>query len=66
MFKRIYFETSEQVKNTLINEEISQRQERKGDLEKNPQSIYKEKIYSKLLEMRTLEEFVEIIRNMIK
>ena len=60
--KGIYFETSEQVK----NEKIFQRQEREGDFEKNPQSIYKEKIYSKLLEMGTLEEFVEIIRSMIK
>ena len=38
----------------------------KGDLEKNPKSIYKEKIYSKLLEMGTLEDFVEILRGMIK
>ena len=64
--KGIFFETSEQVKNSLVNEKIFERQEREGDLEKNPQSVYKEKIYSKLLEMGTLEEFVEILRGMIK
>lgn len=64
--KGIFFETSEQVKNALVNEKIFERQEREGDLEKNPQSVYKEKIYSKLLEMGTLEEFVEILRGMIK
>lgn len=64
--KGIFFETSEQVKNALINEKKFEREEREGDLEKNPKSIYKEKIYSKLLEMGTLEEFVEILRGMIK
>ena len=64
--KGIFFETSEQVKKALINEKIFEREERDGDLEKNPQSIYKEKIYSRLLEMGTLEKFVEMLRGMIK
>ena len=64
--KGIFFETSEQVKNELMNEKIFQRQERDGDLEKSPQSVYREKIYSRLLNMGTIEEFVEIIRGMIK
>lgn len=62
--KGIFFENSEQVKNALINEKTFERQEREGDLEKNPQSIYKEKIYSRLLEMGTLEEFVTMIKDM--
>lgn len=64
--KGIFFETSEQVKGTLINEKVFERQEREGDLEKNPQSVYKEKIYSKFLEMGTLEELVSIIKYMQK
>mgnify|MGYP003449080513 FL=1 len=64
--KGIFFETSEQVKETLINEKVFERQEREGDLEKNPQSVYKEKIYSKFLEMGTLEELVSIIKDMQK
>lgn len=64
--KGIFFETSEQVKEMLINEKVFERQEREGDLEKNPQSVYKEKIYSKFLEMGTLEELVSIIKNMQK
>ena len=53
--KGIFFETSEQVKETLINEKVFERQEREGDLEKNSQSVYKEKLYSKYLEIGTLE-----------
>lgn len=64
--KGIFFESSEQVKNALINEKIFEREEREGDLEKNPQSVYKEKIYSRLLDMGTIEEFVDMIRGMIK
>ena len=64
--KGIFFETSEQVKETLINEKVFERQEREGDSEKNPQSVYKEKIYSKFLEMGTLEELVSIIKDMQK
>lgn len=64
--KGIFFETSDQVKKALINEKQFERQEREGDHEKNSQSIYKEKIYSRLLEMGTLEDFVEILRGMIK
>ncbi|MDO5003439.1 MAG: hypothetical protein Q4E39_04340 [bacterium] len=64
--KGIFFETSEQVKETLINEKVFERQEREGDLEKNPQSVYKEKIYSKFLEMGSLEELVSIIKDMQK
>ena len=62
--KGIFFETSEQVKEAIKNQEIFERKEREGDLEKNPQSIYKEKIYSHLLEMGTIDEFIELIKEM--
>lgn len=62
--KGIFFENSEQVKKTLMEEQIFERKEREGDLDKNPRSIYREKVYSPLLEMGTLEEFVELIRKM--
>ena len=64
--KGIFFESSEQVKNALISEKIFEREEREGDLEKNSQSVYKEKIYSRLLDMGTIEEFVDMIKGMIK
>lgn len=62
--KGIFFENSEQVKQTIINEQQFERKEREGDLDKNPRSVYREKVYSPLLEMGTLEEFVKMIKNM--
>ena len=44
-----------------MEEQIFERKEREGDLDKNRRSIYREKVYSPLLEMGTLEEFVELI-----
>ena len=63
--KGIFFETSEQVKDYLYNtDEIFVRDERKGDLEKAPESRYYGKFYSPLLYMGTFEEFVEKIKAM--
>lgn len=62
--KGIFFETSEQVKETIRNEQVFERRAREGDLDKSPRSIYREKVYSPLLEMGTMEEFVEIIKRM--
>lgn len=61
--KGIFFETSEQVKDYILkNGEEFSRQEREGDLDKNPKSVYLGKFYSPLLQMGTFEEFVEIIK----
>lgn len=62
--KGIFFENSEQVKKTVLDGQTFERKEREGDLDKNPRSVYKEKVYSPLLEMGTIEEFVEMIRKM--
>ena len=62
--KGIFYETSEQVKKAIIEQEIFERKEKEGDAEKNPQSIYKEKIYSHLLDMGSFDEFIELIKEM--
>jgi hypothetical protein len=62
--KGIFFETSEQVKLAIKDQETFERKERIGDLEKNPQSVYKEKIYSHLLDMGSFDEFVDLINQM--
>lgn len=65
--KGIFFETSEQVKDYLVNNKTSfVRNEREGDLEKTPQTVYKEKIYSPLLFMGDFDEFIGLLKKMIK
>ncbi len=65
--KGIFFETSEQVKDYILkNGEEFERQEREGDLDKNPKSVYLGKFYSPLLQMGSFEEFIDIIKNIIK
>lgn len=65
--KGVFFETSEQVKQYIYEagEEFS-REKRIGDNEKNPKNVYLSKFYSPLLQMGSFEEFVELIRNIIK
>lgn len=64
--KGVFFETSEQVKDYIFKhgEEFS-REEREGDKDKNPKSVYLGKFYSPLLQMGNFEEFVEIVRKML-
>ncbi|MCH5165008.1 MAG: hypothetical protein J1G01_01235 [Clostridiales bacterium] len=65
--KGVFFETSEQIKQYIYdNGEEFSREKRVGDDEKNPKSIYLSKFYSPLLQMGTFEEFVELIRKIIK
>lgn len=64
--KGIFFETSEQVKDYIFQKgQEFTREEREGDLEKNPQSIYLGKFYSPLLQMGTFEEFIGILKGML-
>lgn len=65
--KGVFFETSEQIKQYIYDsgEEFS-RERRAGDDEKNPKSVYLSKFYSPLLQMGSFEEFVELIRSIIK
>jgi len=64
--KGIFFETSEQIKDYILShgEEFS-REEREGDKDKNPKSVYLGKFYSPLLQMGDFEEFVKIIKEML-
>lgn len=64
--KGIFFETSEQVKDYILKhgEEFC-REEREGDKEKNPKSVYLGKFYSPLLQMGDFEEFISIIKGII-
>jgi hypothetical protein len=64
--KGIFFETSEQVKNELYVEKQFKRADRVGDLEKSSNTIYKNKIYSRLLNMGTFDEFIETLKGIIK
>lgn len=65
--KGIFFETSEQIKQYIYtNGEEFAREKRAGDEEKNPRSVYLSKFYSPLLQMGTFEEFVELIKSIIK
>lgn len=64
--KGIFFETSEQVKDYILTHgEEFNRQEREGDKEKNPKSVYLGKFYSPLLQMGNFDEFINIIRSII-
>ena len=66
--KGIFFETSAQVKNELfiLGEEFSRR-EREGDFNESGRKVGEtSKFYSKLLEMRTFEELVDIFLDMKK
>lgn len=64
--KGVFFETSEQVKDYILThgEEFS-REEREGDKEKNPKSVYLGKFYSPLLQMGNFEEFIRMIKKII-
>lgn len=65
--KGVFFETSEQIKQYVYdNGEQFAREERAGDAEKSPKSVYLSKFYSPLLEMGSFEEFVDKIREIIK
>lgn len=66
--KGIFFETSEQVKNELFKQgNAFERKEREGDYNKNTKKIgYTKKFYSKLLEMGSFDELIEIFTNMKK
>lgn len=65
--KGIFFETSEQVKDYMLNHgEEFVRKEREGDKQKSPQTIYLGKFYTPLLEMGTFEELVELINTLVK
>ena len=65
--KGIFFETSEQIKQYIYeNGEEFSREKRAGDDEKNPKNVYLAKFYSPLLQMGSFEEFVELIKNIIK
>lgn len=73
--KGLFFETSDQVKQYLIESgEEFDREERDGDFITNQIDSYKiihkvgytKKFYSPLLQMGTFDEFIEIIKNMKK
>lgn len=66
--KGIFFETSEQVKNELfIHGEEFERKKRTGDYDENRiKRGYTKKFYSKLLEMGSFEELIDIFLDMKK
>ena len=65
--KGVFFETAEQIKQYIYeNGEEFSRKKREGDNEKSPKSVYLSKFYSPLLQMGSFEEFIEIIKNIIK
>lgn len=64
--KGVFFETSEQVKQTLYEDGGFERKERDGDLDKNPQSVYLYKFYSHLLEMGNFDEFIKVLQKLSK
>ena len=66
--KGIFFETSEQVKNELfIQGTAFERKEREGDYDdKGNKKGYTKKFYSKLLEMGSFEELIDIFMDMKK
>lgn len=66
--KGIFFETSDQVKNELfIQGDAYEREERLGDFdEKDNKKGYTKKFYSKLLEMGSFEELIDIFLDMKK
>lgn len=66
--KGLFFETSDQVKNELfIQGEAFERKERSGDFDENEKKKgYTKKFYSKLLEMGSFEELIDIFLDMKK
>ncbi len=66
--KGLFFETSDQVKNELfIQGDAFEREERTGDFDDNDRKIgYTKKFYSKLLEMGSFEELIDIFLDMKK
>ncbi len=66
--KGLFFETSDQVKNELfLQGEVFEREERSGDFGDNDNKTgYTKKFYSKLLEMGTFEELIDIFLDMKK
>lgn len=65
--KGLFFETSDQVKNELfLQGEVFKREERLGDFVDDKKKGYTKKFYSKLLEMGTFEEFIDLLINMKK
>lgn len=69
--KGIFFETSEQVKNELFIQDVAfERKERYGDyVDEDTDKLkigYTQKFYSKLLEMGTFEELVDVFQDMKK
>lgn len=66
--KGLFFETSDQVKNELfLQGDAFEREERSGDFDDNDKKKgYTKKFYSKLLEMGTFEELIEIFLDMKK
>ena len=66
--KGLFFETSEQVKNELfIQGNAYERESRTGDFDKTGKKVgYTAKFYSKLLEMGSFEELIELFQNMKK
>lgn len=66
--KGLFFETSDQVKNELfeLGEEF-EREEREGDFSSSRKKVgYTSKFYSKLLEMGSFEELVDVFLDMKK
>lgn len=66
--KGIFFETSDQVKNELfVQGELFERKERSGDFDNlGKKKGYTKNFYSKLLEMGTFDELIEIFLDMKK
>lgn len=66
--KGLFFETSDQVKDELLQQGSAfERENRKGDFdEKGKKRGYTQKFYSKLLEMGSFEELIDIFMNMKK
>lgn len=66
--KGLFFETSDQVKNELfLQGNAFEREERSGDFDdNNKKKGYTKKFYSKLLEMGTFEELIDIFLEMKK
>lgn len=65
--KGIFFETSDQVKENIYEHGIEfTREEREGDNDKNPKSVYLGKFYSPLLEMGDFNEFIAMIKELRK
>jgi hypothetical protein len=65
--KGIFYETSDQVKKYISSQhEVFERTRREGDDQKSSKAVYLKKMYSPLLKMKSFEEFVKELQNLIE